>query len=102
MSNTIKIKRGPKAFLPTLQEGELALCTDTNELYIGTSGGNVLINGSGPGSGLDADLLDGYHASYFQAMIDQKVDEFIVPRNSDTVIWHKVGELTTDIGGRSK
>jgi hypothetical protein len=42
MSNTIKIKRGPKAFLPTLQEGELALCTDTNELYIGTSGGNVL------------------------------------------------------------
>ena len=47
---------------------------------------------------VDSDKLDGLHASDFQAMIDQKVDEFIVPANSNTVIWHKVGELTTDIG----
>ena len=47
---------------------------------------------------VDSDKLDGLHASDFQAMIDQKVDEFIVPANSNTVIWHKVGELDTDIG----
>jgi hypothetical protein len=44
MANTIKIKRGLKAELPTLEIGEQGYCTDTNELFIGTSGGNVLIN----------------------------------------------------------
>jgi hypothetical protein len=48
VANLIKIKRGLKANLPVLAEGELAFCTDTNELYIGTSGGNVLINGDAP------------------------------------------------------
>lgn len=44
MANTIKIKRGLKANLPSLEIGEQAYCTDTNELFIGTSGGNVLVN----------------------------------------------------------
>ena len=44
MATTIKIKRGLKTNLPTLAVGELGYCTDTNELFIGTSTGNELIN----------------------------------------------------------
>ena len=44
MSNIIKIKRGLKANLPTLEVGEMGYCTDTNELFIGTANGNELIN----------------------------------------------------------
>ena len=36
----IKIKRGIKADLPTLEEGELGFTTDTKEVYVGASGGN--------------------------------------------------------------
>lgn len=43
MSNTIKLKRGLKANLPALAVGELCLCTDTKELYIGTDSGNMLL-----------------------------------------------------------
>ena len=52
MANIIKIKRGLFANLPALAIGELAYCTDTNELFIGVNTGtssepvleNVLIN----------------------------------------------------------
>ena len=47
MSNNIKIKRGLKAGLPNLEVGEFGLATDTNELFIGTSTGNELVNGGG-------------------------------------------------------
>ncbi|WP_078428894.1 right-handed parallel beta-helix repeat-containing protein [Alkalihalobacterium alkalinitrilicum] len=40
MSYKIQIRRGLKADLPSLDEGELGLCTDTGELFIGTSEGN--------------------------------------------------------------
>jgi len=36
----ILIKRGPKENLPELDEGELAFCTDSKELVIGTDEGN--------------------------------------------------------------
>lgn len=42
MAVTIKIRRGPKASLPSLAVGELGFCTDTGELYIGTAGGNMV------------------------------------------------------------
>lgn len=38
------MKRGLKATIPALDEGELGFCTDTKELYIGSSTGNVLLN----------------------------------------------------------
>ena len=44
MANIIRIKRGLKDNLPTLLVGELAFCTDTNELFIGKSTGNTLVN----------------------------------------------------------
>ena len=44
MATTIKIKRGLKENLPTLADGELAYCTDTQEMFIGTAIGNALVN----------------------------------------------------------
>lgn len=44
MANQIKIKRGLKANIPRLNEGELGYATNTKELYVGNaSGGNTLI-----------------------------------------------------------
>lgn len=40
MANTIKIKRGSNANLPSLNEAELAFTTDTKQLYAGTASGN--------------------------------------------------------------
>lgn len=44
METQILIKAGLKANLPTLAVKEPAYCTDTNELFVGTAGGNVLVN----------------------------------------------------------
>lgn len=40
MANTIQVKRGAYASLPTLAAGEFGWCTDTNQLYMGTGSGN--------------------------------------------------------------
>lgn len=45
MAQAIKIRRGLKANLPILQVGEFGYCTDTRELFIGSTEGNVLIGG---------------------------------------------------------
>lgn len=41
MSNTIKLKRGAKANLPILAQGEPAFTTDTNELFVGNGTSNI-------------------------------------------------------------
>jgi polygalacturonase len=43
----ILFRRGLKANLPTLKDGEPAYATDTGELYIGTKNGNKLVKGKG-------------------------------------------------------
>lgn len=45
----VLIKRGLKADLPSLSIGELGFCTDTKELFIGTSTGNSLMSAAGGG-----------------------------------------------------
>jgi len=40
----LKIRRGLKADLPVLMDGEIGWCTDTEELFIGNSGTNILIS----------------------------------------------------------
>ena len=47
MADIIKIKRGIEANLPTLEIGELAFCTDTGKLYIGTAEGNIVLMTTG-------------------------------------------------------
>lgn len=44
MANTIQIKRGNKADLPILKEGELGLCKDSKELFIGLGTENLKLN----------------------------------------------------------
>lgn len=41
MANKIQFRRGLKANLPTLSPGEPAVCTDTNEVFVGGSNGNI-------------------------------------------------------------
>jgi hypothetical protein len=77
MANKIQIKRGLKANLPTLSVGELAYCTDTKELFIGTGipeTPNLLIN----------DLSEYYDKDEIQALAgdglswDAENEQFIV------------------------
>lgn len=41
MARKIIIKKGLRENLPLLDEGEFAWCTDTHELFVGTSEGNL-------------------------------------------------------------
>lgn len=45
MADTQQQYRGTKDKMPTLLEGQLGFCTDTNELFIGGTEENVLIGG---------------------------------------------------------
>lgn len=40
----VKVRTGLEADIPALNNGELGFSTDTGKLYIGTDGGNILIN----------------------------------------------------------
>lgn len=58
MANTIKIKRGLSSNInnTTLAQGELAITTDTQDLYVGTDSGNKKVGG-GPKNILDGKAL---------------------------------------------
>lgn len=43
MSDLIRVKRGLKADLPELMQGEFGYCTDTEELFVGGVNGNVYV-----------------------------------------------------------
>lgn len=43
MANKIQVKRGLKANLPVLSDGEPALCTDTKEFFVGDGTSNIKI-----------------------------------------------------------
>ena len=58
MANTIKIKRGLSSNInnTTLEQGELAITTDTQDLYVGTDSGNKKVE-SGPKNLLDGNAI---------------------------------------------
>lgn len=58
MANIIKIKRGLSSNISnaTLEQGELAITTDTQDLYIGTDSGNKKVGG-GPKNILDGNAI---------------------------------------------
>ena len=58
MANIIKIKRGLSSNInnTTLEQGELAITTDTQDLYIGTDSGNKKVGG-GPKNILDGNAI---------------------------------------------
>lgn len=43
MASKIQVKRGNKADLPILSDGEFGLCQDTGEIFIGNGGSNIKI-----------------------------------------------------------
>lgn len=68
MAQTIKVKRGLSANLPaSFEMGELAYATDTQQLYVGTGTGRVLINN--PEFGLP-DV--GTEGTYYKVTTDSK------------------------------
>ncbi|ETT55176.1 hypothetical protein BSK66_31345 [Paenibacillus odorifer] len=75
----IQIRRGIESAIGTLAIGELGYCTDTSKLYIGTTGGNVLLVAA-QSSG---DMLK----SIYDTNNDGKVD---YAANADTVPWSGV------------
>lgn len=64
MANTIKIKRGLSSNInnTTLAQGELAITTDTQDLYVGTDSGNKKVE-SGPKNLLDGNIVGSVRTS---------------------------------------
>ena len=63
MADTIQHRRGKKDDLPVLQTAEFGLCTDTKELFIGSSGENIpvltLKKAAGGALGIDTEPITG-------------------------------------------
>ena len=88
MSTTIKIKRGLKDNLPSLEVGELGYCTDTDELFIGTSTGNTLL--AGVGKSLEAPNLYAYGFDDFIIVVaepNQTLEDTLVQVRIDEGNW---------------
>ena len=64
MANIIKIKRGLSSNISnaTLEQGELAIMTDTQDLYVGTDSGNKKVGG-GPKNILDGNAIGSVRTS---------------------------------------
>ena len=48
MANKIQVRRGEKAQIPILSEGEFGFCTDAKEVHIGTNAGNLRVDAYAP------------------------------------------------------
>jgi hypothetical protein len=92
----IKFKRGLKASLPTLNEGEPGFTTDTKEVFIGTSSGNIQlgnmlksiydVNNSGVVD--DSEKLNNQSASYY---LDRA-------NHSGTQLSNTISDFSTAVG----
>lgn len=72
MSQTILVRRGLKANLPVLLEGEIAFCTDTFEYFIGSSIGNLILSNSEVISQLEE--LAGKTGKFIEVRTDDPTD----------------------------
>ncbi len=64
MANTIQVRRGANASLPTLNAGEFGFSTDTKQLYIGDGATNYELTGIISDHGALAGLTDDDHSQY--------------------------------------
>lgn len=88
MTNIIKIKRGPSSNIPnvTLEQGELAITTDTNELYVGTSNGKEKLNNSDIIDTLPMDGLIQYNGTVVPEGYEKVSDEnFLLSESVPTI-----------------
>ena len=67
MAQKLQIRRGLKAKLPTLAPGELGLCEDTGEVFIGSAKGNLPLR-SGTGAG---DMLKSVYDADSDGVVDK-------------------------------
>lgn len=86
MANTIKIKRGLSSNIDntTLAQGELAITTDTNELYVGTDSGNKKVE-SGPKNILDGKAIGSARTIGAKDSEGQLLGEYAWAEGQDTI-----------------
>ncbi|WP_201008179.1 tail fiber protein [Paenibacillus glycanilyticus] len=79
----IQIRRGLEINIGLLAEGELGYCTDSQKLYIGTSGGNVVL--------VAAQTAGDMLKSIYDTDNDGKVDAAVA---ADNVPWSGISNKT--------
>lgn len=85
MANTIKIKRGLSSNISnaTLEQGELAITTDTQDLYVGTDSGNKKVGG-GPKNILDGNAIGSARTIGARDWEGQSLGEYAWAEGKDT------------------
>lgn len=86
MANTIKIKRGLSSNIDntTLAQGELAITTDTQDLYVGTDSGNKKVGG-GPKNILDGNAIGSARTIGAKDSEGQPLGEYAWAEGKDTI-----------------
>lgn len=86
MANIIKIKRGLSSNISnaTLEQGELAITTDTQDLYIGTDSGNKKVGG-GPKNLLDGNAIGSARTIGAKDSEGQSLGEYAWAEGKDTI-----------------
>ena len=86
MANTIKIKRGLSSNIDntTLAQGELAITTDTQDLYVGTDSGNKKVGG-GPKNILDGNAIGSARTIGAKDSEGQPLGEYAWSEGKDTI-----------------
>lgn len=103
MANTIKIKRGLSSNISnaTLEQGELAITTDTQDLYVGTDLGNKKVGG-GPKNILDGNAIGSARTIGTKDSGGQLLGEYAWAEGKDTIASgnrsHAEGDNTTASG----
>ena len=106
MANTIKIKRGLSSNISnaTLEQGELAITTDTQDLYVGTNSGNKKVGG-GPKNILDGNAIGSARTIGAKDSEGQPLGEYAWAEGKDTIASgkrsHAEGGSTTASGSAS-
>ena len=86
MANTIKIKRGLSSNInnTALAQGELAITTDTQDLYVGTDSGNKKVGG-GPKNILDGNAIGSARTIGAKDSEGQPLGEYAWAEGKDTI-----------------
>ena len=95
----LQIRRGLKANIPTLSEGELGFCTDTKDIYVGDGSTNTLIGGDSLSATIDTKVakVDGKDLSTndYTDTDKAKLDGIAESATANTVLI-KTGYLSSD------
>ena len=96
MAQTIQIKRGNKTNLPTLAAGELGVCIDTKEVYIGDGSANIFLGRSMMGT-YAARPNAGAQGRFYYVNSGTNIGYVYI---DDGTAWQKVNALTlSDLSG---